>query len=186
MTTLIIGVLLWTIVHLIPTLGQSSRKELVGRLGEKGYRGIFALLIFASLGFIIAGWRSTPEQFLYVLPVWARTLGFVLMIVAFLLIGAAQYPTRIKQFVRHPMLLGVAVWSISHLLVNGTTRALILFGGLGVWAILEILLINRREGPYEAPEAPSIGREIRGALISAVIFGVALYLHPYFAGVSPL
>lgn len=186
MTVLMVGVVIWVIVHLIPTLGKSSRQELISRLGEKGYRGVFALLILASLGFMVAGWRSTPEEYLYVLPPWTRSLSFVLMMISFLLLGAANYPTMIKRFVRHPMLLGVAVWAISHLLVNGTTRALVLFGGLGLWAIIEMPLINRRDGAWDKPEAPAIGRELRGILISAVIFTVVLFLHPYFTGVSPL
>ena len=184
MTVLIIGVLTWSLVHFIPTLAPSLRQSITGRLGENGYKGVFSLLILAALALIVIGWRSTPEQFVYVLPVWSRTLGFGLMIVAFLLIGAAHYPTRIKQVIRHPMLTGVIVWSISHLLINGTTRAFVLFGGLGLWALLEIILINRREGPYTRPEAPPLSTELRGVLISSVIFVVVLFVHPYFTGVT--
>ena len=61
-----------------------------------------------------------------------------------------------------------------------------LFGGLGLWALIEIPLINRREGPYEKPEAPGLGQELKGALISGVIFVVVIFIHPYIAGVSPL
>lgn len=186
MTALIMGVLIWALTHFIPTIEQPLKGRLIDRLGENGYKGVFSLLILSAIVLIVVGWRSTPEQFLYVAPVWARSVSQVLMVIAFLLIGAAQYPTRIKRVIRHPMLLGVAVWAISHLLVNGTPRALILFGGLGVWALLEMWLINRRDGPYEPPEAPPLAREIRGVLISAVVFSVVLLLHPYFTGVSPL
>lgn len=185
MTLLILGVLIWVLVHFIPTLAQPLRKKLIGRLGENGYKGVFALSILSGIVLIVVGWRSTPEQFLYVLPPWARSLSFVMMMIAFLLIGAAQYPSMIRRFIRHPMLMGVAVWSISHLLVNGTTRALVLFGGLGLWAIIETVLINRREGSYESPAAIPLSRELRGVVISAIIFTAALFLHPYFAGVSP-
>ena len=133
----------------------------------------------------VLGWRSTPEAYLYVLPPWSRSLGFVLMIVSFLLIGAAHHPTRIKRFIRHPMLAGVFVWSVSHLLMNGTTRALVLFGGLGLWAVLEIVLINRREGAYIKPDIPNFSEELKGFFISGIIFGIVLFLHPYFAGVTP-
>jgi len=186
MTALILGVFIWVLTHFIPAVEQPLKKSLVDRFGENGYKGVFSLLIVSSIVLIVLGWRSTPEDLLYIAPAWARSLSFPLMVLSFLLIGAAQYPTMIKRFIRHPMLMGVAVWSISHLLINGTTRALILFGGLGLWALIEMLLINRREGPYEKPEAPAFSREIRGVLISAVIFAVVFYLHPYFTGVSPV
>lgn len=178
------GVLLWAFVHLVPTVEQPLKQKLIGRFGENGYKGIFTLAIVAAIVCIVFGWRSTPEHYLYVLPSWSRTAGFGLMLLSFVLMGAANYPTVIKRYLRHPMLIGVAIWAISHLLTNGTTRALVLFGGLGLWALIEIPLINKREGVYEKAEGPGFGRELRGLAISAVIFGVVLYLHPWFTGVS--
>jgi uncharacterized membrane protein len=186
MAVLSIGVLLWVVVHLIPTIQQPLKKSLVDKLGENGYRGAFSLAILAALLMIVLGWRSTPEQYLYILPQWSRLAGFGLMIVSFVLLGAAHYPTAIKRYIRHPMLMGVFLWAVSHLLTNGTGRALVLFGGLGLWALIEIPLINRREGDYVKPEAPGAKKEFMGIIISAVIFVVTLTLHPYFAGVSPL
>ncbi len=84
------------------------------------------------------------------------------------------------------MLVGVAIWALSHLLQNGTTRALVLFGGIGLWALLEIPLINRREGPCEKSAAPSFKEEMKGVLISAIIFVIAFLAHPWIAGVSLL
>ena len=185
MAILSIGVLLWAFAHLVPTIEQPLKARLVGRLGEKGYRGVFSLVIVASLVLIVVGWRSTPEVYLYVLPIWSRTVGFGLMILSFILFGAANYPTIIRRFVGHPMLTGLILWSIAHLLMNGTTRALILFGGLGLWAFIEILLINRRDGRPTVPEAPGFRGELKGLIISAIIFMVVLYLHPWFAGVTP-
>jgi len=185
MTLLISGVLLWCFVHLMPSIAPPLREAMVRRLGDKGYRGMFALAIGIALFLIINGWRSTPETFVYVLPTWAGTATFVLMVVSFLLLGAAHHRTVIKRFVRHPMLAGVFLWSAGHLLSNGTTRALILFGSLGLWALIEMPLINRREGLRTKPEAPGFSEELKGVFISAAIFIIVLLLHPYFAGVAP-
>jgi len=185
MTVLITGVLVWALVHLMPTLAQPVRQSLVERLGNNGYRAAFSILLFAAITIMVIGWRSTPEVVVYVLPEWSKPVGFVLILLAFLLIGAAHHPTRIKQYLRHPMLAGVAVWALSHLLQNGTTRALVLFGGIGLWALIEIPLINRREGPCEKPGSPSFSEEIKGLFISAIIFVVVLLIHPWIAGVSP-
>ena len=184
MIWLICGVVLWSVVHFVPSLARSFRQSLIGRMGEGPYKGVFTLLIVTSLVSIVLGWRATPDEYLYVLPAWSRTAGLLLMVVSFVLFGAAQYKTVIKRFIRHPMLTAIVVWSISHLLTNGTTRAIVLFGGLGIWALLEMFLINAREGAYTKPEAPGLKTELRGLVISAVIFAVAMFLHPYFAGVS--
>jgi len=186
MNILIAGVAIWIVVHLLPGVVPGFRQKLVDSLGDGPYKGVFALTIVASLVLIVIGWRSTPEQYLYVLPPWSRVVGLLLMFLAFVLLGASHYKTAIKRIVRHPMLMGVFVWSLGHLLTNGTTRALVLFGGLGVWALIEMPLINAREGAVEPPESPGFAGELRGVLISTVVFVVMLFLHPYFAGVSPL
>jgi uncharacterized membrane protein len=101
------------------------------------------------------------------------------------MIGAAYHPSSIKRFVRHPMLLGTAIWALSHLLTSGTSRGLVLFGGIGLWALIEILLINRRDGAYTKPEAPKFSEELKGMFVSAGILLLILFLHPFFTGVTP-
>jgi len=186
MSTLIAGVALWVGVHLIPSLAAGYRQRVIDKLGAGPYRTIFALTILTSLVLIVVGWRSSPEKYLYVLPAWSRSAGFTLMMISFVFLGAANYPTIIKRYVRHPMLVGVFVWSVSHLLTNGTIRALILFGGLGLWALIEMPLITHRDGVRDLPVGPGPGVELRGLAISAIIFSVVLFLHPYFAGVPAL
>jgi len=185
MTLLIIGVLLWVVVHLMPAVAPSLKENLVGGMGRNPYRGVFALVILGSLALIVLGWRSTPEEFLYVLPAGSRMVAFVLICLSFIVIGAAHHPSRIKRIIRHPMLTGVFIWAAAHLLVNGTTRALVLFGGLGIWALLEIVLINKRDGAYSRPGKPDFSEELRGTFISAGFLLLILFLHPYFAGVTP-
>lgn len=186
MSLLIVGVMLWSLVHLVPAIAPSFRQGLIDKLGAGPYRGLFAAMIVSALVLIVVGWRSTPEEYLYVLRPWSGQLGFLLMILSFILLGAANYKTIIKRFIRHPMLMGVLVWSVSHLLMNGTSRAVILFGTLGAWALIEMPLINAREGARTLPEAPGFSGELKGLFITAIVFSIAIFLHPYFAGVLPL
>ena len=185
MGVLITGVAIWFVVHLMPAVAPSLRQSLVSSMGEKAYRGVFALVILGSLALIVMGWRSTPEEYIYVLPPDTRMVSFILICVALILMGAAHHPSRIKRVIRHPMLTGVFVWAAAHLLVNGTVRAMVLFGGLGIWALLEIILINRREGVYIKPDKPDFSEELKGTFISAGFLLILLFLHPYFAGVTP-
>lgn len=183
MVYLILGVLLWSLTHFIPALAPQWREAQMAKSMAR-YKGLFSLLILISLGLIIYGWRSTPPEFLYAGGMAMRHATMSLMLVAFILFGAAQYPTRIKRLIRHPMLMSVVVWAVAHLLSNGESRSLVLFGGLGLWALVQMLLINRRDKEWVRPEAPSWFREIRGLIISLVIMAVAVWLHPYFAGVA--
>lgn len=185
MSMLIAGVLVWVGVHLIPVLARAFRQNLIDSKGKGTYRGIFSLAIIASLVLIVFGWRSSPEIYLYVLEPPVKTVAFILICVAFIIFGSAHHPSSIKRFVRHPMLAGVAVWALAHLLTNGSTRALVLFGGMGAWALIEILLINRRDGVYVKPEAPGFNEELKGLFFSAGILLLVLLAHPYFTGVTP-
>ena len=57
------------------------------------------------------------------------------MLVAVALIGAGHSKGRARGWLRHPMLTGVVVWAVAHLLVNGDVASLVLFGWLGLWAV---------------------------------------------------
>lgn len=185
MTLLITGVLLWSLVHFIPSLAQPLKQSMIGKMGENGYKGVFTLLMFTALALIIFGWRSIEQPtYLYHLPVWSRHLGMLLVLLGFILMGASNYNTRIKQFIRHPQLTGLVVWAIAHLIMNGDSRSLVLFGGLGIWAVLKIIFINRREGAWEKPEIPAWGQEAKGLVISLIVFAVFAFAHPWIAGVA--
>jgi len=160
------------------------KQTLITQLGEKVYKLLFAVLMFTALALIIFGWRSTVPSYLYQLPGFTRHIAMLLVLFAFILFGASNYPTRIKRFIRHPQLTAVIVWSFAHLMLNGDSRSVLLFGGMGLWAILEIIFINRREGEWVKQPVPGWARELRGLAISLVVFVVVVMLHPYIAGVS--
>lgn len=181
---MIIGLLLWSLVHFIPSLAPSIKTSLQGRMGEAGYKISFALAMVVSLLLIVYGWRHSIPIHVYLLDFSTQYITTALMALAFILFGAAQYPSRIKTFIRHPQLMGVVIWSIAHLLSNGDSRSIVLFGTLGIWALLEMIFINRRDGARDKPEIPSWGRELRGLVISLVIFVAVFFAHPYLAGIS--
>ncbi len=184
MVWLCLGVLLWMAVHFIPSLAGGLRTSLVEGVGEMRYKGIFSLALFLSIVLLVIGWRSATPVLLYLPPTWGTPLTSILMLISVLLFGAAHQRTRIRRYIRHPQLTGMFIWSLSHLLSNGDSRSLVLFGGLGLWALIEMPLISRREGAWVRPYGPALSVEVRGILISAVIFFVLVFLHPYFAGVS--
>ncbi len=183
MTWLVLGVVLWSAVHLLPSAGAPVRARAVERLGQ-AYQGVFALAILASIGLMVLGWRSTLPTAVYSPPAWGRAASNVLMFIALLLFAASGLTTNIKRVIQHPQLIGLATWGTAHLLSNGELRSLVLFGGLWLWAIAAILFINRRDGPWEKPEAAPLMGEWKPLTAAMVGFAVLYLLHPYFAGVS--
>lgn len=182
MIWLILGVLIWSIVHLYPSVAANHRNKLSKSMGTT-YQGVYALFIITSIILIVIGWRiSTPEQ-IYNPPVWGRHLTMLFILIAIVLFGAANTKSRIKQWVRHPMLMGMTVWSIGHLLANGDSKSLILFGGLGLWAVISQFTINKRDGAWVKPE-PASGFKSDAILIviALVIYGALLFAHPYISG----
>ncbi len=183
MIWLVLGVLLWSAVHLLPSAGAPVRARAVERLGQ-AYQGLFALAILASIGLMVLGWRSTTPAAVYSPFAWGSAAANVLVFIALLLFAASGMTTNIKRVIQHPQLTGVAIWGAAHLLSNGDLRSLVLFGGLGLWAIAAILFINRRDGAWEKPEPQPLAGEWKPLVAAMVGFGALYLLHPYIAGVS--
>ncbi len=183
MTWLVLGVLLWSAVHLLPSAAAPVRARAIERLG-KAYQGVFALAILASIGLMVLGWRSTLPTAVYSPPAWSSAASNVLVFIALLLFAASGLTSNIKRVIHHPQLTGLATWGGAHLLSNGELRSLVLFGGLGLWAIVAILFINRRDGAWKKPEPQPLTGEWKPLVAAMVGFAVLYLLHPYIAGVS--
>lgn len=182
MLLLLIGLLLFTGVHLIPALAPGLRMSWYGRVGEAGFKGTFSLLLLLAIGLMVAGWRSTQPAVIYVLPPAAHPVAMALLVLAFLLLVASTRPSRLRQWIRHPQLTGVLLWGGAHLLLNGDSRSLLLFGGLTLWALVEIIAINRREGVWIKGPVPGWGAEVVTLLVTAVVIGAVVAAHPWIAG----
>ena len=184
MEMLIAGVLLWSLVHLMKSVAPGLRASIQGAIGEGPHKGLVALILLVSLALMIFGWRSTTAEFVYDPPAWGRHANMTLMFIAILLIGAAQGASRIRQWIRHPMLTGVLIWAGGHLLANGDNKSLILFGGLGLWALVSIITVSRNEGIWVKPaRIASVSRELLSVVIAATLYAVLMFVHPWIAGV---
>jgi uncharacterized membrane protein len=186
MDLLIAGVAVWSVVHLFPSISSKRRDALQEGMGENTYRGVFALVIVGSIVMMVVGWKSAIPSVVYAPPLVGSPVVTALILIAFILFVSAQAPTNIKRFVHHPQLTSVVVWAAAHLLANGDSRSLTLFGTLGVWAILEIVFINRRDGAHEKPAPFPIKADAITVVIAAVAFAIVLYFHQRLFGVAPI
>ena len=129
------------------------------------------------------GWQSVEAIQLYVLPEWVNYFTRFLVLITFILFVAAQVKTNIKRVLRHPQLTGLVLWSIGHLLANGDSRSLVLFTGLLIWAKLEIILINKRDGKRTLPDIVPVKNDVLTVVAGIIVFSVFVFAHPYFTGV---
>jgi uncharacterized membrane protein len=182
---LILGVLLFAGVHMLPT-APATRGRAVERLGVQRYKGLFSLGIVGGIVLMAIGWRSSVPSALYAPPGWGAAVANPLIFVALVLIVASYLPTNLKRLIRHPQLTGVVIWAGAHLLANGDSRSLGLFGGIGVWAVVEMGLLSRRDGTWQRPEPLPLAAELKPLIVAGVAFAILFLVHPYIAGVSPL
>jgi len=192
MTRLVLGLLLWSVVHFIPGMAVDFRKNLIDRFGENPYKGIFALLMFVALYLVISGWQSmTPVapdvlEMIFTPPEWGVYAAGLLVLIGFILFLAPYPPNNFKRILRHPQLIGVVSFSVGHLFAVGTARAIILFAGLTIWAVIEIVLINRRDGEWVKPATAPIKKDVALVVFSVLVYLAFLYTHHLMFGGSPL
>jgi uncharacterized membrane protein len=186
MTLIWLGLIVWCAVHAMPSVAPEVRGALMSRLGANGYKIAFALAIVLSVLLMVLGWRSADVTIAYDPPVWGRHLAMLLMLLAFMLFAFSHGKSNLKRWVRHPQLTAVVLWAIAHLLANGDNRAVVTFGVLGLWALVEMVLISRRDGAPALPAPRPWSAELRPVVIGAVVFVAFLLIHPYLFGVSPI
>jgi uncharacterized membrane protein len=178
MTLLILGVLLWTGAHLFKRLAPGPRAA----LGDAG-KGVVAIASLVAIVLMVFGYRAADATPLWYFD-WAVHLNNLLMVIAIVLLGVGNSKSRLRGKLRHPMLTGAIAWAVAHVLANGDLPSLVLFGGLGLWAIASIILINRAEPAPEPYNEGSVQGDIRLFVISAVIFVVIVLVHGWL-GPSP-
>lgn len=187
MVILILGLALFLGVHSIRAVAPQWRREAVRRIGDGVYKGVYSFLSLAGFALIIWGFGHAAAEsgIAYVPPFGLRHATYALMLPALVLAVASVLPPGyIRRSVRHPLLIGTALWAFAHLLVNGEIAAVVLFGAFLGWAVIELAVQATRSSPPLAAPAAIFD-------VAAVIAGLALYgllvwrLHEWAFGVPP-
>ena len=185
MTKLVIGVLLWSFMHFLPAAEFGFRKTLITRLGENPYKGIFALLMALSIYLIISGWKAAIPELVYAPPLWGRHATALFVLIGMILLLAPYPANNFKRILRHPQLTGLACWGVGHLLANGEARSIVLFGGLALWAIIEMVLLNRRDGAWIKPNPVPRKKDIILGVAGLTTYVIVAVSHQWIFGFSP-
>ncbi|MGR3464160.1 NnrU family protein [Limimaricola sp.] len=172
MIQLVLGLGLWGGAHGLPRLAPG----LHDRLG-KATRPVVAVLVLAGLFLMIRGYGAAGGAPRFAPAPWAYPLNYLMVLAAVYLFAASGMKTRLAGTLRHPQLLAVTLWAGAHLLVNTQWAALVLFGGLGLWAVAEMALLDTRAPAPAAPPRATPGRELRAAIGAVVVFIVIALVH---------
>lgn len=182
MALLITGLVIFFAIHLLPSI-RPLRSSLFGFLGENGYKASFS--IFAAVGFVLIVVGKAKAEFVscYLPPTWGRSVAPILMWFAFVLLPAAHMPGNIKRITRHPMLWGVLLWSVAHLLANGDLASIVLFGGFAVFSVFSMVSANLRGAKLQQQGHP-LKKDLMVLVAGTVVYFAILFLHPYLFGVA--
>ncbi len=190
MLTLVLGAVLFIAMHLVRIVAPNFRNAAIAKLGENGWKIFYTVV--SILGVYLMGrgygaYRAEGSPIVYDPPLWMGHMTLLLMALAFIFIVAAQIPSAgyIKAKLKHPMLIGIKVWAVAHLLINGDLASLILFGSMLAWAVIALIAIKKRGG--QPPAVSSIKPDIIAVIIGLILWvGFAIWVHTWLIGVPAI
>jgi uncharacterized membrane protein len=130
------------------------RGKLIARLGEKAFLGLYSLAAFATfvpLVWVYLGnrhgggvvWNLAAAPGVRPLAIALAVIGIAVIVGGVLhpspaLVGIKQsWGARgLTRITRHPLFMGIALWALSHLLLNGFLTDIVFFGGLLAFSLV--------------------------------------------------
>lgn len=162
------NIVMWAALVFIGTHLEISstplRGMLAGVLGERGYLGFYSLVALASLGFLIYAYGASPHTTFVYGP--SGALNWIPVVVTpfalMLVVGGVMVrnPSAVMQdqsvhdpnvaqgflrITRHPIQIGILLWSLAHVAANGDVASLWFFGSLGFVSAMGRWLIERKK-----------------------------------------
>ncbi|MEJ2181115.1 MAG: NnrU family protein [Gammaproteobacteria bacterium] len=190
MSIMIVGLLLFLGAHSVRIFAEDWRNRQITQRGENTWMGLIAVISLIGLVLVIWGYgqaRLAP-LIIWQPPLWTKHLAALLTLPGFILLVAAYVPgTKIKTVVGHPMVLGVKLWALAHLLANGVLADVILFGSFLTWAILNYRAARQRDKTTGTHyQSAGVGRDIIAIVVGIIAWGLfAAVLHNWLIGVKP-
>lgn len=193
MTLLIAGIILFIATHLVRPFAPGLRASAIASLGKSGFMAVHGIVSLLSLvmmayGFVQA--RETGGSILYQPPVFMAHITLTLMLIATVCLVAAFLPAGyIRAKLKFPALVAIKLWAFSHLLANGESYSVLLFGAILVWAVILRITLKKRisSGEAKLPVFVSVVYDLIAIVLGVALYGVTvLKLHEWVIGVAPL
>lgn len=182
---LFLGGLLFTGGHLALSTSR-VRTNLVSRLGEYCFAGVYSVVTAAGLALLVWAWTRAPYVPIWPMAAWTRWVPFVVMPVV-LLMQVAGYTTPaptvygmsdrlgeargIHRITRHPVNISSAIWAAAHLFPNGDVAAIGLFGSVLVLGVAGSLHIDRRRAAADPEGWATYARQTSVLPFAAILAG---------------
>ncbi|MEK1927603.1 MAG: NnrU family protein [Rhizobium giardinii] len=192
MTLLLLGIVIFLGMHLVRVVAPGLRASVIERQGKGAWMGIYTAISLVGLLLIIYGFGEARAVtgMLYNPPVFLKHISLLLMLLAFICLAAGFLPAgRIAVAVKHPQVLSIKIWALAHLLANGETSSVLLFGSFLAWAVILRISLKRREraGEKVLPVFRSTSNDLLAVVIGAVAYGLFVWkLHEWLIGVAPI
>jgi uncharacterized membrane protein len=157
------------IAHVIPAM-PAMRRSLQARLGEAGFIGVYSVLSLLLFAWLIREALNAPFIPLWFAGPWGFWFAIALVPLALILLGTgapAPNPLSIAfvtraydpaapgavALTRHPILWGLALWGLAHVPANGHLVGLMMFGGLALFALFGMTVVESRRRETLGEEA---------------------------------
>jgi len=190
MAVLILGIILFIGVHSLRILAPRQRAALIARLGESGFRIAYSVASLVSFVVLVWGYAMAPVVNVWFPPTWTAHLAVTLMLIAMICLVAGLLPAgHIAAKTKHPIVLALKIWALSHLLANGDLASILLFGAFLAWGVMLRIALKRRlrAGEFLARVFASSRNDILAVVIGAVLWlALLLKLHELLIGVAPI
>ncbi len=202
------------------------RPWLVARIGEQAYLGLYSLIAFGAIGWVISAFVRAPYIELWPTSAWSAGVALLVMPFALLLavsgvstpnptaVGAppetleqAQAVRGILRVTRHPLMWGIALWALAHVVANGDFASFVMFGVFAALALVGTLMLDRKYAARRGAEwqrfadassnlpLEAIVQERQSLVfaeigwvrvaVALLLYVVLLALHPWLFGLSP-
>ncbi len=172
--TMLTGIALWSGPHLFKRVAPGARAG----LGD-WFKGVVALLLVLGIVLMTWGYRAAAPVNMWYPPAWTVHVNNLLTLAALTLFVGSNAGGRIATRMRHPQLIGFALWAVAHLLVNGNLAAILLFGGLLGWSAMQVVVLNRTTDWAPSPPG-SLLRDVAAAVVAVVLWLAITYVHVWF------
>ena len=183
---MVLGLVLFLGPHVFVTM-REQRGAAIKSIGEFPYKGLFAVLTI--IGLVLTGegfgmYEAEGPIAIWNPPGFTRYITQALVWPASIAVAAAYLPGDIKRALKHPMLVGVKLWAVAHLISNGDLGGIILFGAVLAWAVYDRISLKHRSDPG-GPPIPVGGRrnDIAAVIVGTILFlALGLVFHPLVVG----
>jgi uncharacterized membrane protein len=192
MTLLVVGIVLFLGLHLVRVVAPGFRQSMIASVGESGWKIGYSVGSILTLVLLIYGFGQARQVtgMLYNPPVWMAHITITLMLIAVICLVASLLPAgHIAVKTKHPMVLSVKIWALSHLLANGETSSVLLFGAFLAWGVILRISLKRRQraGDITLRSFVSAKYDLYAVVIGVVAWALITFkLHELLIGVSPL